>query len=48
MSAKAQPRGLFDREIVAAAALDAFRKLDPRALAEEPGDLRHRDGLGSS
>jgi K+-transporting ATPase ATPase B chain len=36
MSSKAQPKGLFDGKIMAAAALDAFRKLDPRALAKNP------------
>ena len=36
MSAKAKPQGLFDPHIVGAAALDAFRKLDPRALARNP------------
>jgi K+-transporting ATPase ATPase B chain len=36
MSTTAQPRGLFDPAIVAPAALDAFVKLDPRALMKNP------------
>ena len=36
MSHKAQPQGLFDGKIIAAAAIDAVRKLDPRALAKNP------------
>jgi potassium-transporting ATPase ATP-binding subunit len=36
MSKKAKPRGLFDREIMAAAAVDAVRKLNPRSLAKNP------------
>ncbi len=35
-SHKPQPQGLFDGRIIAAAALDAVRKLDPRALAKNP------------
>ena len=36
MSKKAKPRGLFDREIMAAAAVDSVRKLNPRSLAKNP------------
>jgi K+-transporting ATPase ATPase B chain len=36
MSKKAKPRGLFDREIIAAAAVDSVRKLNPRSLAKNP------------
>jgi potassium-transporting ATPase ATP-binding subunit len=36
MAQKAQPQGLFDGKIIAAAAIDAVRKLDPRALAKNP------------
>ena len=36
MSTKAKAQGLFDPQIVSAAALDAVRKLDPRALARNP------------
>ena len=36
MSAKIKPKGLFDPHILARAALDAFAKLDPRALARNP------------
>jgi K+-transporting ATPase ATPase B chain len=36
MAHKAQPQGLFDGRIIAAAAIDAVRKLDPRALAKNP------------
>src|SRR5215831_15015043 len=36
MSSKAQPQGLFDSTIIAAASVDALRKLDPRALAKNP------------
>jgi K+-transporting ATPase ATPase B chain len=36
MASKAKPQGLFDGKIVAAAALDALRKLNPRALAKNP------------
>ena len=36
MSSKAKPQGLFDGKIIAAAAIDAVRKLDPRALAKNP------------
>src|SRR5271166_3627556 len=36
MSSKAQPQTLFDGKIIAAAAVDAVRKLDPRALAKNP------------
>ncbi|MBV8104817.1 MAG: potassium-transporting ATPase subunit KdpB [Hyphomicrobiales bacterium] len=36
MAHKAQPQGLFDGKIIAAAAIDAVRKLDPRALAKNP------------
>src|SRR5258708_10419892 len=36
MASKATPQGLFDGKIVAAAALDALRKLNPRALAKNP------------
>jgi potassium-transporting ATPase ATP-binding subunit len=36
MASKAAPQGLFDGKIVAAAALDALRKLNPRALAKNP------------
>ena len=34
--AKARVQGLFDPQIIGAAAIDAFRKLDPRALAKNP------------
>src|SRR5208282_4502909 len=36
MSTKAKARGLFDPHIIRGAALDALRKLDPRALAKNP------------
>ena len=36
MAAKAKPQGLFDSKIIAAASIDALRKLDPRALAKNP------------
>ena len=36
MASKAKPQGLFDGKIVAAAAVDALRKLDPRALMKNP------------
>ncbi|HKN26924.1 MAG TPA: potassium-transporting ATPase subunit KdpB [Roseiarcus sp.] len=36
MSSKAKSQGLFDSQIIAAAAIDAVRKLDPRALAKNP------------
>ena len=36
MSSKAQPQGLFDSKIIGVAAIDAVRKLDPRALAKNP------------
>ncbi len=36
MASKAKPQGLFDGKIIAAAAIDALRKLDPRALAKNP------------
>ena len=36
MAKKAKPQGLFDRKIIAAAAVDSVRKLDPRSLAKNP------------
>jgi potassium-transporting ATPase ATP-binding subunit len=36
MSSKTKPQGLFDSKIITAAAIDAVRKLDPRALAKNP------------
>ena len=36
MASKPQPQGLFDGRIIGVAALDAVRKLDPRALARNP------------
>ena len=36
MASKATPQGLFDGAIVAAASVDALRKLNPRALAKNP------------
>src|SRR6202453_762013 len=36
MASKAKPQGLFDGKIVAAASIDALRKLNPRALAKNP------------
>jgi K+-transporting ATPase ATPase B chain len=36
MSTTTQARGLFDPHILAAASIDALRKLDPRALAKNP------------
>jgi potassium-transporting ATPase ATP-binding subunit len=36
MSAKARAQGLFDPKIIGAAAVEALRKLDPRALARNP------------
>ena len=36
MASKAKPQGLFDSKIIARAAIDALRKLDPRALAKNP------------
>jgi|SRR5271165_2677122 len=35
-SKKTQPQSLFDSKIIGAAAIDALRKLDPRALAKNP------------
>ena len=36
MASKATPQGLFDSKIIASAAIDALRKLNPRALAKNP------------
>jgi potassium-transporting ATPase ATP-binding subunit len=36
MSSKAKQQGLFDGKIIAAASIDALRKLDPRTLAKNP------------
>ncbi len=36
MSGKPQPQGLFDKDILAAAALESLRKLDPLALMKNP------------
>src|SRR5271170_1287284 len=36
MASKTKSQGLFDGKIIAAAAIDALRKLDPRALAKNP------------
>ncbi len=36
MSSKTQPKSLFDSKIIGPAAIDAVRKLDPRALAKNP------------
>ena len=36
MSTNVRAQGLFDPQIIGAAALDALRKLDPRALAKNP------------
>ena len=36
MSSKAKSQGLFDSQIISAAAIDAIRKLDPRSLAKNP------------
>jgi potassium-transporting ATPase ATP-binding subunit len=36
MSTKVKPQGLFDPQILGVAAVDAFRKLDPRKLAKNP------------
>ena len=36
MSAEVQPRSLFDGKIVAGAAVDALKKLNPRALMKNP------------
>ena len=36
MATNAKARGLFDPQIIGVAALDALRKLDPRALAKNP------------
>ena len=36
MASKTKSLGLFDGKIIAAAAIDALRKLDPRALAKNP------------
>jgi potassium-transporting ATPase ATP-binding subunit len=36
MSSNAKPQGLFDSKIIAAASVDALRKLDPRMLAKNP------------
>jgi potassium-transporting ATPase ATP-binding subunit len=36
MASRAKPQGLFDGKIVAAASVDALRKLNPRALAKNP------------
>jgi K+-transporting ATPase ATPase B chain len=36
MASKTKSQGLFDGKIIATAAIDALRKLDPRALAKNP------------
>src|SRR5271154_1700690 len=36
MASKTKSQGLFDGKIIAAAVIDALRKLDPRALAKNP------------
>ena len=36
MASKAKSQGLFDGQIMAAAVVDALRKLDPRVLAKNP------------
>ncbi len=36
MASKAKPQGLFDGKMMAAASVDALRKLDPRALMKNP------------
>src|SRR6202007_640268 len=36
MASKATPQGLFDSKIIASAAIDALRKLNPRVLAKNP------------
>ena len=36
MASKTESQGLFDGKIIATAAIDALRKLDPRALAKNP------------
>jgi K+-transporting ATPase ATPase B chain len=36
MATNAKAQGLFDPQIIGAAAVDALRKLDPRALAKNP------------
>ena len=36
MASKSKSQGLFDGKIIAAAAIDALRKLNPRALAKNP------------
>src|SRR5690349_22245708 len=36
MASKATPQGLFDSKIIAAASIDALRKLDPRVLMKNP------------
>ena len=36
MSSKVKAQGLFDSKIIASAAVDALRKLNPRALAKNP------------
>src|ERR1700728_961717 len=36
MATTARAKGLFDPKIIGAAAVDALRKLDPRALAKNP------------
>ncbi|MGA8443810.1 MAG: potassium-transporting ATPase subunit KdpB [Roseiarcus sp.] len=36
MASKTESQGLFDGKIIATAAMDALRKLDPRALAKNP------------
>jgi K+-transporting ATPase ATPase B chain len=36
MASKAKPQGLFDGEIIAAASVDALRKLNPRVLMKNP------------
>ena len=38
---------LLAPRILGPAALQAFRKLDPRAPGAQPGDLHHRRGLGA-
>ena len=47
MSTKAKAQGLFDpADHRRRRPSMRLRKLDPRELAQEPGDLRHRGGLG--
>ena len=42
-AARGRGRGLFDREILGRATVDAFKKLDPAGAGQEPGHVRGPD-----